>query len=279
MYINHIIMEITVANWKKIKFPPHLYFDSQFRFTIFKEIYIPVCLTSIQFYPIPIQLKNITYPKGQFSLNSPPRPNIQLQVTIQIKNNQQTGVLDVRDNNECVFCHDTKNKCASGIFRSAWWGGGLFGSFLKGGPSCLWVGDDYVNLAKIHRQWWLFVRICFVIKKLISSDSISVSVFLLTSIVCYVSCVNTELIFFIKQHHVQSGRLIYPNMPNSVFSGGWCKMMWTLVDLFSLKLKTLDSRSWIFWCLRLLLNTKNNVMVHTLYGHALCVQSTLFEVE
>ena len=113
-------------------------------------------------------------------------------------------------------------------------------------------------------------------KKLISSDSISVSVFLLTNIACHVSCVNTELIFFIKQHHVQSGRLIYPNMPNSVFSGGWCKMMWTLVDLFSLKLKTVDGCRWIFWCLRLLLNTTNSSMVHTLYRHTLCVQCTLF---
>lgn len=43
----------------------------------------------------------------------------------------------------------------------------------KGGSSCLRAGawDDYANLAKIHRQWWLFVRIYSVIKTLILAGS------------------------------------------------------------------------------------------------------------
>lgn len=53
------------------------------------------------------------------------------------------------------------------------WEWGLFGAVLKCSWSCLrsGVGNDYSDLAEIHRQWWLFVGICFVIKKLISTGS------------------------------------------------------------------------------------------------------------
>lgn len=63
---------------------------------------------------------------------------------------------------------------------SAQTAGGLLGSGLKGERSHLRVGagDDYVDLAKIHRQRWLFVRICFVIKKLISTGVILVLIYL-----------------------------------------------------------------------------------------------------
>lgn len=61
-------------------------------------------------------------------------------------------------------------------FRSGYWYGWLSGSLLKGAPSCQQVGDadDYVNRNKIHRPWWLFVRICFVIEKLISFGPVSI---------------------------------------------------------------------------------------------------------
>lgn len=89
------------------------------------------------------------------------------------------------------------------------WGWGLFGCVLKDGRSCprVGAGDDYADLAKIHRQW-LFVRICFVIKKLISpgsfSVSTSVSALLLTGFAYCVCFVHTALIFGLKSMIVGS---------------------------------------------------------------------------
>lgn len=87
------------------------------------------------------------------------------------------------------------HSCQSNLcLWSAQWGWGLFGCVARDGRSCprVGAGDDYADLAKIHRQW-LFVRICFGIKKLISTGSFSVSTsvsaFLLTGFaycVCFV---------------------------------------------------------------------------------------------
>lgn len=71
---------------------------------------------------------------------------------------------------------DTSNNHVVPSFGSGCWYGWQSGSLLKGGPSHQQVGDadDYVNHYKIHRQWWLFVRICFVIEKLISYGPVSI---------------------------------------------------------------------------------------------------------
>lgn len=104
-------------------------------------------------------------------------------------------------------------------FRSDWWGLGMFRFIQKGGPSCLRAGaeDDYVNRAKIHRQWWLFVRICFVIKKLIFTGSISVSVSQPPNFASYVCCICSELKFSIDCHNM-SYYSFNLNMLNIFFS-------------------------------------------------------------
>lgn len=81
------------------------------------------------------------------------------------------------------------------------------------------VGDDYADLAKIHRQWWLFVRICFVIKKLISTGSISasISVFLcagFASCVCFAHAGHFKFVFSFKNKIASSFTVSILNKPN-----------------------------------------------------------------
>lgn len=129
------------------------------------------------------------------------------------------------------------------------------------------VGDDYADLAKIHRQWWLFVRICFVIKKLISTGSISasISVFLcagFASCVCFVHTGHFEFVFSSKNKIGSSFTLtiLKPTLKIKVTP----KIM-----TFRLHLTTGGNESRVPWCLRWLLNTVSNI--HVLTHSTLCI--------
>lgn len=128
----------------------------------------------------------------------------------------------------CVISYRVIKYYSRACLWSAQKGKVLFGSALKGGHSHLGrEGGDYVDLAKIHSQWWLFVRICFIIKKLISPGSILVSVcgsaflFLLSALFILYSV-------FFNLNHIKGYNIMHYNMFSFNYlnwipkHGTWC---------------------------------------------------------